>query len=100
MRDADRPTVAVVRLGCVGLTVVAAMARSFPTIGFDIDPSRVEELRIKTDRNAEVPRRECSPQGLSLDRALPRGGRGRGFQSGLARHCGWPGIRPRMAAVL
>ena len=48
--------IAVLGLGYVGLPVALAFAREFPeTIGFDIDPEKVEELRRGIDRNGEVP---------------------------------------------
>jgi UDP-N-acetyl-D-galactosamine dehydrogenase len=47
--------VAVVGLGYVGLPVAAAFARKgHPVIGFDIDPSRISELRRGYDRTREV----------------------------------------------
>jgi UDP-N-acetyl-D-galactosamine dehydrogenase len=47
--------VAVVGLGYVGLPVALAFARKFPrVIGFDIDPSRIDELRAGKDRTHEV----------------------------------------------
>lgn len=46
--------VAVVGLGYVGLPVAVAFAEKIPTIGFDIDASRVDELRNGVDRTGEV----------------------------------------------
>jgi UDP-N-acetyl-D-galactosamine dehydrogenase len=46
--------IAVVGLGYVGLPVALAFARAAPTVGFDIDVSRVEELRGHLDRTGEV----------------------------------------------
>lgn len=49
--------IAVLGLGYVGLPVALAFARKFPgTIGFDVDVSKVEELRRGFDRNLEVPK--------------------------------------------
>jgi len=45
--------VAVVGLGYVGLPLAIAFARQVPTIGFDVDPQRVKELRDGYDRNGE-----------------------------------------------
>ncbi|RYD86635.1 MAG: nucleotide sugar dehydrogenase, partial [Sphingomonadales bacterium] len=42
--------VAVIGLGYVGLPLAAALARHFPTVGVDIDQSRVDELRQGHDR--------------------------------------------------
>jgi UDP-N-acetyl-D-galactosamine dehydrogenase len=47
--------IAVIGLGYVGLPVAVAFARSgAPVVGFDIDPSRIEELRAGRDRTREV----------------------------------------------
>lgn len=48
--------IAVIGLGYVGLPVALAFARKFPgTVGFDIDATKVSELRRGYDRNHEVP---------------------------------------------
>ena len=46
--------IAVVGLGYVGLPVALAFARVAPTVGFDIDERRVQELRDDHDRTDEV----------------------------------------------
>jgi UDP-N-acetyl-D-galactosamine dehydrogenase len=46
--------IAVIGLGYVGLPLAVAIARHFPTIGFDISPPRVKELRDGFDRTGEV----------------------------------------------
>ena len=47
--------IAVIGLGYVGLPVAVAFARSgVPVVGFDIDRTRVEELRAGHDRTREV----------------------------------------------
>lgn len=46
--------VSVVGLGYVGLPLAVALARHFPTIGFDIAGQRVEELHAGMDRTGEV----------------------------------------------
>lgn len=46
--------VAVVGLGYVGLPVAVGFAPKFPTLGFDINSSRIEELRRHHDRTNEV----------------------------------------------
>ncbi|HIO41364.1 MAG TPA: hypothetical protein EYN34_00550, partial [Aquifex sp.] len=39
------PVVAVIGLGYVGLPLAVAFAKHFPVIGFDINPTRIEELK-------------------------------------------------------
>jgi UDP-N-acetyl-D-glucosamine/UDP-N-acetyl-D-galactosamine dehydrogenase len=47
--------IAVIGLGYVGLPVAAAFARGgYPVVGFDIDATRVAELKIAQDRTREV----------------------------------------------
>ena len=46
--------VSVVGLGYVGLPVAIAFGKVRQTVGFDINPVRIEELRNGYDRTAEV----------------------------------------------
>ncbi len=46
--------ISVIGLGYVGLPLAVAIARHFPTVGFDIDANRVAELRAGHDRTREV----------------------------------------------
>lgn len=46
--------VAVIGLGYVGLPLAVALARSFPTVGVDINATRVAELKAGHDRTHEV----------------------------------------------
>ncbi|HEY9658190.1 MAG TPA: 3-hydroxyacyl-CoA dehydrogenase NAD-binding domain-containing protein, partial [Allocoleopsis sp.] len=47
--------IAVIGLGYVGLPIALAFAKKYPnTIGFDINPARVEALRQGIDRTDEV----------------------------------------------
>ena len=64
MKAGDR--IVVVGLGYVGLPLAVTLARSFDTIGFDIDPKRIEELRGGTDRTGEIDRSELQSSTLKL----------------------------------
>jgi len=55
MNASANPTVAVIGLGYVGLPLAVALADHFPTIGYDIDAVRVEELVRGHDRTGEIP---------------------------------------------
>ena len=49
----EKERVAVIGLGYVGLPVAMGFARVFPTLGFDIDATRVAELQGGEDRTRE-----------------------------------------------
>jgi len=57
--------IAVVGLGYVGLPVAVAFARGAPVIGFDIDRTRIDELRAGRDRTREVDAAELSQPNLA-----------------------------------
>lgn len=56
--------VGVIGLGYVGLTVATAFGRILPTVGFDIDSGRVEQLKKGNDRNGEVSKGELEAEQL------------------------------------
>jgi len=64
--------IGVIGLGYVGLPVALAFAKEFPTVGFDIDASKVEELGRGIDRNGEIEMSELKNTGLRLS-ADPQG---------------------------
>ncbi|NID14082.1 Vi polysaccharide biosynthesis UDP-N-acetylglucosamine C-6 dehydrogenase TviB [Luteibacter yeojuensis] len=54
MQQLDKVRIGIVGLGYVGLPLAVEFGRTFPTVGFDIDASRIGELRAGTDRTLEV----------------------------------------------
>ena len=46
--------IAVIGLGYVGLPLAVALARHFPTIGYDVNQDRISELRDGHDRTGEI----------------------------------------------
>ncbi len=46
--------IAVIGLGYVGLPLAVEFGRRFPTLGFDIDPKRIAELKSGVDHTLEV----------------------------------------------
>ena len=56
----------VIGLGYVGLPLALAFSREFPTSGFDIDTSRIEELLAGVDRNNEFTDSELMSSKLVL----------------------------------
>ena len=53
MRELSTVRIAVVGLGYVGLPLAVEFGRQYDTLGFDIDPRRVEQLRNGEDGNGE-----------------------------------------------
>ena len=47
--------IGVIGLGYVGLPLAVAFGRKFPTVGFDVKPERIAELREGRDETLEVP---------------------------------------------
>ncbi|WP_019592133.1 Vi polysaccharide biosynthesis UDP-N-acetylglucosamine C-6 dehydrogenase TviB [Thioalkalivibrio sp. ALRh] len=69
----DAPRLAIIGLGYVGLPLAAEFGRVLPTLGFDIDTGRVEELRGGHDRTREVSREElAAAEHLELTADLER----------------------------
>ena len=58
--------IAVVGLGYVGLPLAVALAKHFPVVGFDADPSRVTELKRGIDRTREVERARLKASKLKV----------------------------------
>ena len=59
--------IAIIGLGYVGLPVALAFARKFPnTVGFDINCTRIDELRKGHDRNEETSSAELLDSNISL----------------------------------
>ena len=54
MSSKPAPKIAVIGLGYVGLPLAVALAKHFPTTGFDIDRKRIAELKTGHDRTGEV----------------------------------------------
>ncbi len=60
------PVVSVIGLGYVGLPVATEFAKHFEVIGFDIQPSRIEELRSGFDRTGEIGPETLSTSAIEL----------------------------------
>jgi UDP-N-acetyl-D-galactosamine dehydrogenase len=52
--DLQRVRIGVVGLGYVGLPLAVELGKRYPTIGFDVNPARVSELREGKDSSLEV----------------------------------------------
>jgi len=50
--------IAVIGLGYVGLPLAVEFGKHYDTVGFDIDPDRIAELRRGVDRTLEVEPKE------------------------------------------
>jgi UDP-N-acetyl-D-galactosamine dehydrogenase len=56
----DKISIAVIGQGYVGLPLTVEFAKKFPTIGFDINVNRIEELRSNKDRTLQISSNEFS----------------------------------------
>ncbi len=54
MFDIKKTTIGVIGLGYVGLPLAVAFGNRFPTLGFDINRARIEELEAGRDSSLEV----------------------------------------------
>ena len=54
MSKLENPKIAVIGLGYVGLPLAVEFAKKYPTVGFDINTDRVNELQIGHDHTLEV----------------------------------------------
>ena len=59
-------SIAVVGLGYVGLPLAVALARHFPTIGYDVDRDRISELRDGHDRTGEISAPDLADSALTV----------------------------------
>jgi UDP-N-acetyl-D-galactosamine dehydrogenase len=60
------PQIVVVGLGYVGLPLAIALARQFPTVGIDIDATRIAELERHHDRTNEIEPERLAATSLTL----------------------------------
>lgn len=49
-----KKTIAIIGLGYVGLPLAVEFGKTYPTLGFDINTSRIEELKAHTDRTHQI----------------------------------------------
>ena len=54
MRDLSRARIAIIGLGYVGLPLAVEFGRKYRTVGFDVDDTRIKELRSGRDRTLEA----------------------------------------------
>lgn len=60
-----QPKIAIIGLGYVGLPLAVEFGKKYPTVGFDIATSRIEELKKGYDRTLEV-----SPENMAASEQL------------------------------
>lgn len=63
MHDLEDTRIAVIGLGYVGLPLAVEFSKHFPTVGFDINASRITELRDGHDSTREVAEDELASAG-------------------------------------
>lgn len=62
--------IAVVGLGYVGLPLAVALSKHFPTVGFDVDSLRVQELQEGHDRTGELTEKALKASDLEITDSL------------------------------
>jgi UDP-N-acetyl-D-glucosamine/UDP-N-acetyl-D-galactosamine dehydrogenase len=60
MHDLQQTKLAIIGMGYVGLPLAVEFARHYDTVGFDIDPRRIAELRAGRDSTLEVESEELA----------------------------------------
>ena len=60
MFNLSEAKIAVIGLGYVGLPLAVEFSKKFPTLGFDINKTRVEELKDGFDATMELSRDELN----------------------------------------
>ncbi len=60
------PEIVVIGLGYVGLPLAVALAKHFPVTGYDIDASRVDELKRGHDRTDEIAEADLTASTITL----------------------------------
>ncbi|HEU4669262.1 MAG TPA: Vi polysaccharide biosynthesis UDP-N-acetylglucosamine C-6 dehydrogenase TviB [Dyella sp.] len=60
MRQIDQARIAIVGLGYVGLPLAVEFGKHYPTVGFDINRARIDELRAGRDSTLEVDEAELA----------------------------------------
>lgn len=53
-----KKTIAIIGLGYVGLPLAIEFGKKYPTLGFDINPTRIQELKEKNDRTHQISQQE------------------------------------------
>ena len=64
--DSENCRIAVIGLGYVGLPLLAAFARKFDCVGFDINTNRINELRSGRDTTNELSKADLDSASLSF----------------------------------
>jgi len=72
MRNLDDVRIGVIGLGYVGLPLAVEFGKRYPTVGFDINPARIDELRQGRDSTLEASAEELADAvKLSFTSAAP-----------------------------
>ncbi len=66
----QKEIIGIVGLGYVGMPLAAALADHYQVIGFDINPTRIEELKRGYDRTNEVTKEELANPRISFSASI------------------------------
>ena len=66
----SNPKITVIGLGYVGLPLAIAFGRKYNVVGFDLDSSRIEDLKEGKDITLEVSENELTKTLVSLEQGV------------------------------
>ena len=87
MKTLKESKIALIGLGYVGLPLAVEFAKKYPTIGFDINKSRIEELGKGKDRTLEVADEELKSVSVDYPMHLKNGTKGLYFTDTITDIC-------------
>jgi UDP-N-acetyl-D-galactosamine dehydrogenase len=76
LKALNESKIAVVGLGYVGLPLAVEFAKKYPTVGFDINKNRIQELGEGIDRTLEVADEELKAVNVANPMELKKGSKG------------------------
>ena len=76
MKVLNESKIALIGLGYVGLPLAVEFAKKYPTVGFDINKKRIEELNKAIDRTLEVSNDELQTVNVANPMVFKKGGNG------------------------
>jgi UDP-N-acetyl-D-galactosamine dehydrogenase len=76
LKALNESKIALIGLGYVGLPLAVEFSKKYPTVGFDINKNRIQELREAVDRTLEVANEELKAVNVANPMELKKGSKG------------------------